>query len=208
MPRPFIPAANCASVEMIYNIPSGIAENRFHVRKGAPYSAADLTAVRTIFDSWDNVTGKSLRHAGTFLARIKSTALDSIGSPFEDFTLAAARAGTSGSSSLPNNATIAVKLATGLTGRSQRGRIYIIGVSVGHLQTGSQLITNTYATALTGGLNTLMTNLATGGHTLGVLSYRENGAWRVAGKFTPATGWTLADNVMDSQRRRLPGRGI
>ena len=208
MPRPFIPAPNCASIELIYSIPNAIAENIIHVQKGIPYSAGDLAALRAIVDNWDNTSGKTVRHAATGLARIKTKALDAVGSPLEDFALVTPRLGTSGAGSLPNNVTACIKLSTGKSGRSYRGRLYVIGVGTTNLITGSQSLTSTYATAVLNSFTALKTQLLTGGHTLGVLSYRADGDWRTTALFTAATGWVWADVILDSRRNRLPGRGI
>jgi hypothetical protein len=208
MPRPFIPAPNCASIELIYAIPQAVAENIIHVQKGSPYSAGDLAALRTLIDNWDNTSWKTTRHAAASLSRIRTKALDSVGSAIEDYALPVPRVGTSGAASLPNNVTACIKLATGKTGRSFRGRLYVVGVGVSNLITGSQSLTGTYAAAVLNSLTTLKTNLLAAGHTLGVLSYRANGAWRSTALFTPATGWVWADVICDSRRNRLPGRGI
>jgi len=207
MSRPFIPVPNCASVELVIQLNSALAENVLHVSKATPYSAADLVAVRNIVDAWDNSVWKSTRHNAASLFRITSKALDSLGSPYDDYTLPTARLGTGGASQ-PNSVSWAIKKATGLTGRSYRGRLYLIGVPTGALQTGSQLISTTFATNVITYLTTLKTNLAAAGHTLGVVSYRNNGAWRTTGVFTPLLSWVYTDLIVDSQRRRLPGRGV
>lgn len=208
MSRPFIPAPNCASVEMIYSWNAVVCENVFHVRKSSPYSAADLAALRTIFDTWDNTTWKGIRADTCNLVRFRSKALDSLGSPFEDYSLPSPRAGTSSAAGVPNSVTFAVKLSTGLTGRSYRGRIYVIGQNVSMYGATNNQVSVTRATAIVNNLNTLLANLAAGGHTLGVMSWQSNKTWRTSGLFTPATGWAYTDLNIDNQRRRLTGRGI
>lgn len=208
MSRPFIPVLNTASVELIYLANTQTLENIFHVKKGSPYSLADLQALRTIVNNWDAATWATQRSQFCTLQRIRTKALDSLGSPMEDFALPTPRGGAVGAGTLPNNVTFCVKLNTGLTGRCFRGRLYFPGITLGHLNTGNfNEIAAASGTSIVNALNTLLANLATGGHTLGVVSYRVNKAWRSSGVFTPATGWSSIDLHLDSQRRRLTGRG-
>lgn len=138
--------------------------------------------------------------------RIRCKALDSLGSPMEEYLLPSPRNGTGGGSVLPLNVAFCVKLSTGLTGRSQRGRWYWgnlssgILIDAGHIAVANQ-------TGYANVLNTLLANLATAGYTMVVTSYMTGGAWRSAGQNTPVVTCLAIDNALDSQRRRLPGRG-
>lgn len=208
MSHGFIPVANTASVELIYTVNGIVAENVLHVQKGSPYSLADLQAVRGIFDTWDNNTWRVDRANSATLNRIRSKALDSTGSPMEDYFLPTPRAGTFNSATLPSNVTWAIKLSTGLTGRSYRGRLYVVGLTAGHQAGTGNTVNTTWAARMVASLNTLLSTLASAGHTLGVVSYRANGAWRTSGVFTAGVSWVAVDYNFDSQRRRLTGRGI
>jgi hypothetical protein len=208
MSRPFIPVPNCASVELIYLANGQTLENIIHVHKGSPYSGADLITLRTAVNSWDAATWATQRSAFCTLQRIRTKALDSLGSPMEDFSLPTPRGGAVGAGTLPNNVTWCIKLNTGLTGRCFRGRLYFPGITLGHLNTGNfNEIAAASGTSIVNALNTLITNLATAGSTVGVVSYMVGGAWRSTGVFTAATGWSSIDLHLDSQRRRLTGRG-
>jgi hypothetical protein len=209
MSRPFIPVANVASVELIYSQNAQVVENVFNVQKGSPYTLSDLQAVRTIFNSWDNATWAGARGTGCSLVRIRTKARDTNSSPMEDFPVSPARAGTVGGAMMPGNCTFSLKLATGHQGRSYRGRIYLVGVTTALLNSGNyNLFDPTSASNIIAKLATLITNLATGGHTLGVVSLMADKTWRTAGVFTQATGFTAVDYNVDSMRRRLTGRGL
>jgi hypothetical protein len=207
-PKPFIPAPNCASVELFYSFNAIIAENVFHVSKGSPFSGSDLVALRGVVNAWDSVTWAGSRSANVTIFRIRSKALDTNSSPVDDYYLPTPRAGTIGSATVPGNVTYAIKLATGLAGRSYRGRWYMVGLAGASLSTNPNQITPASSAALVTWLNTLMTNLASAGYTLGVLSYATGGAWRTTAHFQAATGFVAVDYNLDSQRRRLTGRGI
>lgn len=207
-PKPFIPAPNCASVEIFYSINGIICENVFNVNKGSPFSSSDLVALRGVVDSWDNTSWKTARGTAASVFRYRCKALDTNSSPVDDFYLTTPRAGTVSSGLLPANVSLAIKLATARGGRSYRGRWYWCGICFVHLDSNPNKMVPATVTAIVALLNTLKTNLASGGYTLGVLSYATAKAWRTTAHFEPATGYVAVDVNVDSQSRRLTGRGI
>ncbi len=207
MSRPFIPVPNVASIELIYRAAGETCENVFYVQKGSPYSLTDLQSLRATVDTYDSTTWKQSRNTSVTLQRIRTKARDSSSGATEDYTLPAARAGTQTGALLPNNVTFCVKLATGHAGRSFRGRWYIVGLDNGFIGTDANHIGTVAAGFLLTWLNGWITTLAAAGHTVGVVSYRSNKAWRTTGLFTTALNFTVVDYNFDSMRRRLTGRG-
>jgi hypothetical protein len=207
MTRPFIPVPNVASFEMIYNVNGIIAENIIHIRRADPYTLADLQDMREVINDWDSDSWKNLRATSVYLTRIRGKALDTEASPVEDYPLPTARPGTSDSRVVSQNVTFCVKLSTGLTGRSQRGRLYVIGMMESALAANTNQVTSVYAGLVVTYLNDLLDRIADADGTLGVVSYRHDGEWRAEGQFTPAVNWVAVDLNVDSQRRRLTGRG-
>jgi hypothetical protein len=205
--HPFIPVPNTASVELIWSVGSLLSENIIHVTKGSAYSLSDLVAVRTIVDNWDNATWKPQRSASAFLTRIRSRGLDSASGALDDYQLPAARAGTAGGQICTPSVAFVLKLTTALAGRSYRGRLYIGNLVTPSLTANSTALAQATADAQVTCWNTLKTNLAAGGHTLTVVSLRQNKNWRLVGAATPVTGISYSDLNLDSQRRRLAGRG-
>lgn len=203
----FIPVADTASVELIYALNQEIVENVFHVQKGTPYSLSDLQAVRGIVNTWDAAGGATYRGANSFLNRIRTRALDSVGAAFEDYTLPVARQGLQGGSALPGNATWCLKKATLSSGRSHRGRWYYVGLTSAFFGTTADNISALAAANVLATLNSLIAALAAGGHTMVVVSYVSNKTCRPIGITTPVTQFVAVDNLIDSQRRRLAGRG-
>lgn len=106
---------------------------------------------------------------------------------------------------LPNNCSLAVSFRTGLAGRTNRGRIFwpsfleseVTDQRVGAVKQGDILDTM----GLLVGNNVVAT-----GWTWAVISRKElvpDGP----GRAVPITAVVLNDDVIDSMRRRLPGRG-
>lgn len=106
----------------------------------------------------------------------------------------------------PNNVSITVSFRTGVTGRSYRGRNYWLGLTEPNVINSSvnpahaALIVDAYA-GMTGP-DTIATDWR-----WGVYSRYVNGVPRETGQFTDITTVLITDYVVDSQRRRLPGRG-
>lgn len=113
--------------------------------------------------------------------------------------------GTATGAALPNNVTIAVKKGTGFVGRSFRGRTYHVGLME------NMVVNNTLnasdVTALRDKYDLLKEPLgAVIPVDLCVLSEVSEGTQRTEGICTVVTGIGI-DPILDSQRRRLPGRG-
>ncbi len=113
-----------------------------------------------------------------------------------------------GGDTLPSDVCIAVKKGTGNLGRSGRGRWYWpLGVASAlvHPDEVAAAQITTIETALQdfqAGVETI-----TGTPLMGIVSYRHGGVARAAGLFQHITSWSVADAFVDSQRRRLLGRG-
>jgi hypothetical protein len=109
------------------------------------------------------------------------------------------------SEQLPNNVTLAVKWLTAIRGRSFRGRTYHIGL------TESEVTKNRVNAAFLAALVTQYTglkNVITDDpiRQMCVLSRFHLGAPREEAICTPINALAI-DGTVDSQRRRLPGRG-
>jgi hypothetical protein len=193
---------------MIYTLGPVLMENVLHVEGDKPFEAADIVTLRNVFNTWDGAGWAAQRSSTVSLTRIRTKALDSLNAPFEDYTLPTPRTGGQGGASLPTNATFCIKLGTGLTGRSARGRLYFVGLNANALVNTNQ-VGFVFAGALVTQINNLMTAItaANANWHLVVTSFREAGAWRSEGKNFRVTSVAVVDYNVDSQRRRLIGRG-
>lgn len=106
---------------------------------------------------------------------------------------------------LPNNVTVAISFRTSRRGRSFRGRAYVIGLTAN--QVAASHLTPAAATAWVAAYDSLVNRAALAGFQLCVCSKIENGNPRMGGLLTPVNDALITDDTVDSQRRRLPGRG-
>lgn len=123
-----------------------------------------------------------------------------------EYTTGLPLTGTPGLTASPNNVTVATKLTTGRTGRSQRGRFYFVGLSPTYTETDKQHILPVMQAQLALFVDALIDNLASAAVELVVASFFSGGAPRTEGVATPVLGGS-ANLTLDSQRRRLPERG-
>jgi len=203
--HPFIPVPNTARVRFVYTQYGQELMNVFHFTQAAPFTSADLIALNnSCLTEWTaNVKGL-VTHECT-LDYIESTALDS-SAGFQE-TLSVGVVGGHSGAGVTTSITLALKFASGLTGRSQRGRMYIVGI-VGAAVTQDQIDPTSAAgleaawVAFFAAVNAATTSNQS------VVSYCSGGVWRTTGVPTPITSIVLVDNNIDSQRRRLAGRGI
>lgn len=200
----FIPAPNCAEMVLVFTVESQICANVFHLKGETPFDATSLATMAVLFRDWWDTNLKNHCNAVVSLDRIRGRALDTDHSPSVEVTSGMPLAGTSMSQAMPNNVTVAVKWQTGLSGRSYRGRTYHVGLNEG--QVSANEVTPTGITALTNAYNALLTAINGTPYALVVLSRYNNNQPRATAVATEIDGVSI-DTFIDSQRRRLPGRG-
>lgn len=212
--RPFIPAPNTVSVEFMFILAnSSLAENVIHIEKGAPYTLAQIQTLRTNIGSYWDSNLKNMYLDNIQFNRIRIKALDTNIAPMEDYTWSPVKIGgrSAGGAALPNSICCALKLSTGLAGRSNRGRIYIPVTESGALQASFQNeLDPTYASAIITIFTAFMAQITTWDATahMVVTSFMTGGAWRATAVNHQVIACTFVDRHIDSQRRRLTGRGI
>jgi len=191
-------------IELFFTQDSQLMENVFHAQKGTEYSLADFVTlwdnVRTwVTDEWADVAVDDCSCVGA-----KFTDLSSETGVVYEPTLGSPLPGGILTPGLPTNVTVAVSWKTALRGRSYRGRTYHCGLAE-ESTLDSQLNVANIAT-ITAAYEALLTHISAGGSVLSVVSRVNNKTLRAEGIATPVTS-VRVDSNLDSQRRRLPGRG-
>lgn len=187
-------------------------ENTLYFEKDSAVGPADLTGLNSDLFLWwtDNYSG--LVTSQVELREIVSTDLTTATSG-QAIRSGSGELGTDGFSAVPSNVALTVAFKTGSRGRSFRGRNYISGIASTELATQNSF-ESSYLTSVQTAYELLLTGTVDASLTWVVLS-RFSGVDptthepipRVAAVATPITTVTFADNVVDSMRRRLPGRG-
>jgi len=202
---PFQPAPNVALIEWVYQIHGQVVENTYHMMDDAPFSGPALaTAAPSLYEWWGDELAPTLSTDITLL-RVELKALDSAIAPFTSYTPGALTSGGAGVAAAANNVSWVVKHTTGLSGRSGRGRWYLVGIP-------STLVVNSaislaQAALYLSAFPALDTVIAGLGHIPCVLSRTQEGVELTEAVPYEITGHSFTDVTTDSQRRRLPGRG-
>jgi len=203
----FIPADNTVKVAMYFDTDGGKAMHVLHFVKPDTWSESDCRNFHGyVSEAWN--TNCSPGQANTVVcSRIVVTDLGSEDSFEYDAAPTTDLTGGLASPVMPGNVTVATKFGTGHAGRSYRGRAYWIGLTEGQC-VGDQLGAGAGAF-----INGAWTDFAGALHdsdleaSLAIVSYCNEGAWRLAAQVTPVTAFTT-ENTLDSMRTRLAGRGM
>lgn len=209
---PFIPVPNALRVVMKWQKAGQQLANVFHVKYDTAPDEDALNAVGSIFkDAWV-ATLKGMMSTDTTLNAVEVTDISAPGGLGIVYLTGLPQSGTSAGIANPNHVTVATKLLTGRTGRSYRGRSYMVGIPSEQLQADRQTIKPELQTALTNFFAQLVAELLLQSMNLGVASLYSGvdadhkPIPRPTGIITEVLS-TVTNNVIDSQRRRLPERG-
>lgn len=200
----FIPVPDVAMVEFIYTLNGQRCENTIYVEAATPFNLSTLNELAEGMDEWDEEVGSLVRVAGSVLVAINVTALDSNTAPAVERIVSPGRPGARTGSVLPGNVTMCVTFVTAQRGRSFRGRNYVVGLNetdvVGNNVDGGTV------DGYIGYYEDLQEAISTLGWQMVVVSRYSNNAPRNPGISVGITSFK-ADEYVDSQRRRLTGRG-
>lgn len=202
----FVPVPNCAEVQLVYSGEAGVYENTLYFDMTAGNAIADLNALAATVKSWWTTNIKPYLSTSVQLDKILATSLAFQSAPGIIYTTGLPSSGSYATTPvLPANVTVAVTFNTVLRGRSFRGRNFWPILCEG--QVVNSTVDPTLLTNIHNGYFALIA-AATAASKPWVVASRYTGkAPRVAGVITPVVG-IGGDGIVDSMRRRLPGRGV
>jgi len=137
---------------------------------------------------------------------VKATDISSDTGPTYTATGFAGGIGGVAQPSVPSNSPFVIKHLTAQRGRSGRGRSYVPGMP-NTSRTGTNEVSSSFANSMLAAFIALDDALVGESQVPCVVSRFHDGLPRVAGLHIPITSHAYTDLVLDSQRRRLPGRG-
>lgn len=203
----FVPAPNIVLCEMRYTLDTEKCENRIHVNvlhEPTPADFANLSGAisNAIITLWLPLLPATVQYRELFFRSLQSQ-----NAPQQTFPIpAGVGIGTHGSQQLPNNVTICVSLRSTAAGRSARGRLYWPALCEDEV-TNNHVIPP-FDAEIVAAVKLLDENITAVGSDWQIVSFFQNKAPRPGGPvYFSVSNILLADTVVDSQRRRLPGRG-
>jgi len=202
----FQPVAATCLAELVFEMDGQTIENTLYFRRANSYTVTDLNAVGDALINWWNTNMKPIISIECSLVRVVVTALHDQAGPQVVRVGALPSAGGVAGDAVPNNCALCVSLRTALIGRSFRGRNYVAGLAESNTNGSYVLTANAEAIRTAYGL--IQAAVGGAGNTWVVVSRVVNGVVQLPSALTNAvTSVVLVDEVIDSQRRRLPKRG-
>lgn len=198
-----VPDVAKVAVVMLYDLQNVV--NVFHFRRVGQWGLPELESLaQVVATTWVNDVMIHLSANSLFL-RVESRGLRAQNDVSFDYVLANPVAGSRPGDSLPGSVAFAVTHLTGLTGRSNRGRTFFGALAESDVS--GSTIAPARANGLRDGLASVRNLAANAGWQQVVVSRYENKVRRPEGIAVPVIGFRYRDLTVDSQRRRLPGRG-
>jgi len=200
----FIPVPNVCQLESFYTSGGQQMENVFHLQQDTPFDLSRLEDACTDLETWINANWHGVASEDISWVGARATSLESDSAPSFEPTIAEPVDGTITSPILPLNCAAVISWKTALRGRSYRGRTYHVGL------TESTVDNSTINSTMRGGLVTaylaLLAVFVADDLQPVIVSRYHDLAPRTTGVATAITS-LACDDTVDSQRRRLPGRG-
>jgi len=202
----FVPVPGVIMVELRYTYLEEQCENTLYFRLQPSVADTSLLALGNAVLLWWNAEVRPYLSNQLTLREIYLTDLTTATS--EAYTLVPPTplpVGGDTAAALPGNVSLAVSFRTGARGRSYRGRNYIVGL-VEPAVTGNA-VSNDFANGMQDAYSELLASPFADDYEWVVASRFTANAPRTTGIATPVTSVTVVDPYVDSQRRRLRGRG-
>ena len=201
----FVPVPETAKVAVVHSRAGETMVNVFYFRRAGSWGITELQQLaNTVRNSWIAAPMSFLNQSVQFL-RVEARGMRAQADITTTAIPASAVFGGNTNPPLPGNVAFCVTHVTGLTGRSNRGRTYFGGISQPQVS-GDTLLQQT-ADSFVNALEALRQAADNEGWTHVVVSLYNNRQPRTTGVTIPVTGYRYADRTLDSQRRRLRGRG-
>lgn len=203
---PFVPTVNTLRADLHYLWDSQQCSNSLYFQGSASPDIALATELGEALISWWETEYAPNVAETVSLQEVVLTDLTNETSFSIAVTTGLPISGTVASPSLPNNVSLCISFRTAQRGRSSRGRNYVVGMCE------SQAVASEATEGFIGVMLDAYEQLIGAGTFVAglqwvVVSTISNGDPRSSGLAQPVTSVIVTDPVIDSQRRRLPGRG-
>lgn len=181
-------------------------ENVLHATKTGGFSLSDLEAVASTVNTI--VPTVWMPQMPTNVTYMETNVIDlSVeGGSQVTQSVVGGQAGSINGVALPNSVSLAVRLKSGIGGRSGSGRIFWPGLGVNQTDT-SNTVGPDFVSDIISAIQELIDALETIGAIVTIVSRFLNSAARPEGVPFVVNTVTVFDRTLDSQRRRGPGRG-
>lgn len=208
----FIPAVNTARCVFRMTQNGQVVQHVIHVQKATAWDQSSLTDLANLLITWWNDEYAPNAGNGLGLTGVQARDMTAEEAPAVEIGAPPLSGGDLNDEVMPGNVTLAIRFSSALSGRSRRGRAYQCGL------TNAQVLSNEMILAardaIVAGWAALKTTLDAASYTWVIASFyhgvddvTKKPIPRATALLTPVTS-VSADSFVDSQRRRLTGRGV
>lgn len=201
---PFQAVEEAAQVLINYRQAGQELQSQLYFRTGGSDNATFLTALSQMVADWLTNSWAPVASNAAEVVSLLTTNVSIEGGTQITFTPIGGITGDIVSPALPTGTTITASWRTGRSGRSFRGRTYHVGLT--EQQVVANAVDSGSRTALQSAYGQLIIDANANNTPLVVASRFSNNAPRTVGIVTDVLT-VLVDEFIDSQRRRLTGRG-
>lgn len=190
--------------EMRYLVNGQNAENVYWAKASGTIDEALLDSLAALLIAWEDTEASAQRSADCDLVEIILTDMSSLAGVRKVYGVSPPQSGAVTGDAMPNNVTLAVKENIGQRGRGINGRKFWIGLA--ESQCAGDVVDGTVVTAIVGIMNNLRDSVAglTGFEGLCIPHFVVNKVPQNPADTDVITGFSVANNVIDSMRDRLP----
>ena len=200
-----LPVPNTMRVEILYRLYNQVVQNVYYVESPSGVDAVSLDDALSNFAGWAASDLQPLMSSDLIFTGVVVTNISVEGGGQGTFEQVGGLPGSIGSPAEPGNVSDCISQRTDRIGRSYRGRKYIAGIPA-NKRTGNTIDT-TWAGQIVAQFDALIGILQAVNLFLVVVSRTLDGIERLTPVATRVTNHTTTDLFIDSQRRRLTGRG-
>jgi hypothetical protein len=207
MSTPYPPPNNplVCLVRMVYKRDNREFLNTFHVSKATAWTGPQMAALLTAVATWYQDYYKAVIPNDVTLTQLQARKLDPLDPLAEDAFITSGGAGTRGGPTEAGNVSITMSERTGLAGRRFRGRMYVPGVIESDVTTDDR-VGSALVAGLSAAISQLIAAMVANSWALGVF-HRPGLVPSTWDNTITEVLFYVIENILDSQRRRLPQRG-
>lgn len=202
---PFIPILNTVQAELVYTWNQQTCQNVLHFEASGSLSVDNMLELGAHLVDWYDVHMQPLHHNSCRLNTIRLTDMTVEFAPALDYTVSLPLVGTIGGNSMPNNVSLSLTKRTIYRGRNYRGRVYQVGLAEEQVD-GNTVLSGPVGALIAAWEQLLAFTTTSESWEMVVASKYQGNVARPEAVTTPVINFS-SDGIVDSQRRRLPGRG-
>jgi len=204
MPAPPPDNPNVCRVNMVFQRDTREFMNTFHIENGTEWNLVDMATLAEDFVAWWTNHYRLAMPTAVELVQVQVRKYKPEAPLAYDREVSPPIAGGRANPPAPGNATLTMSFRTGLAGRRFRGRVYVPSLEDGTISDNDTVLSTIVNLISSAGAELLFSALTNGA--LGVFHAPKEVPTPFDNTITQVLSGVVED-LVDSQRRRLPGRG-